>query len=515
MPSTLYINGKVWQPDGSFNEAFGISEGHFDFVGSNEEAGELKASYKNVTDLGGKLILPGLIDGHLHLVNGSLMRKRLNASYVTGIDSLKKTILKYNSPEKEWIIGGNLDINFILPRDITGNFVDAIYFDKPLFITNYDKHSAIANTKALQATGILDKLSEFAADEVILDKSGIPTGLIKEKALNHIFENLPPASLDERVNAVSEFIELLHSYGITTVTDITLVEDLEVYRRLYELGKLNIRINSYLPFEEFKNLNKHLEYTKDISKDYFSISGFKAFWDGALGSETALFSSSYEGKGHNGYRTELVTSGRIYDIAEDIGNAGLQMIIHAIGDKAVSEVLDMYGSLYKKDTRHRIEHAQHLQENDFERFKRFDVIASVQPLHLKYDAKTVKEKLPAELVNKTHNYKHLIDNGAIVNFGTDFPIVEVDPFENIRLAVTRKTKDGVFTPQLCISLHDCIKGYTINNAYSNFNENAIGSIEKGKAADFVVMQDDLFEMDADNIGNARVNKTFLGGLEVY
>lgn len=515
MSSTLFINAKVWQPHGGFSEAFGVNNGHFDFVGTNEEAEKLSSSYNNINNLNGKLVLPGLIDGHLHLVYGSLMRKRMDASKVTDLSSLKQTVKKYNSHEKKWIIGSNLDISLIKFDSVLGNLVDDIFSDKPLFITNYDYHSALANTKALEASGILNNLNDFAGDEVVCDTNGVPTGLVKEKALDYLFDNLPAASLDEKVSAVSEFIYLLHSYGITTVTDITQVEDLEVYKEMYKLGKLRIGINSYLPFDEFANLAKHKEYTKDISKDYFSIKGFKAFWDGALGSETALFSQNYKDKDHNGYRTELVTSGRIYNIAKLISDAGMQMIIHAIGDKAVSGVLDMYQSLYKKGTRHRVEHAQHLQESDFERFKKFDVVASVQPIHLKYDAKTVKEKLPNELLSKTHNYKHLIENGTVVNFGTDFPIVEVDPFENIRLAVTRKTKDGVFTPELCISLDDCIKGYTINNAYSNFNENAIGSIEKGKAADFVIMNDDLFEMDENEINNATVLKTYISGEEVY
>jgi predicted amidohydrolase YtcJ len=207
-----------------------------------------------------------------------------------------------------------------------------------------------------------------------------------------------------------------------------------------------------------------------------------------------------------------VESGEVFELAKKIDSSGMQMIIHAIGDKAVSDVLDLYESLpYHDANRHRIEHAQHIQEKDFERFKKLNVIASVQPLHLKYDIKAVHEKLPAGHVNKTHNYKHLIDLGAVVNFGTDFPIVEVDPFENMRLAVTREG----FTPELSINLRECIKGYTINNAYSNFNDDTLGTIVKGKAADFVIMQDDLFETRPGDISKAKVRKTYFNGEEVY
>lgn len=521
MSSALFTNAKVWQPDGSFNEAFGINGKRFNFVGSNGEAERLKPSYDSITDLKGKLVLPGLIDGHLHLVNGSLMRKRFDASDITDTETLKSKISNYAelNPGQNWIIGGNLDMNTITKQaDLSkGNFADEIYSSKPLYITNYDYHSALCNTKALATSGLLNTIGEFSDDEVLKDNNGNPNGLIKEKAMDFVFDNLPQPRLVEKINAVEDFMGLLHSYGITTVTDITLIPDLEVYKKLYELGKLKIRINSYIPFEEFPNLDNHKNYTSEINPDLYSINGFKEYWDGALSSETALFTENYLGRKHNGYRTEIVENGGIFKIAKEINHAGMQMIIHAIGNKAVSEVLDLYETLHNpsKKTRHRIEHAQHISDNDFARFKKYNIIASVQPLHLKYDAKTVKEKLPAGLVNNTHNYKRLIDTGAVVNFGTDFPIVEVNPFENIRLAVTRKTKDGVFTPEHIIDLNNCIKCYTINNAYSNFNENRIGSITTGKAADFVIMNDDLFEMDSDNISGAGVWKTYFDGAEVY
>lgn len=521
MRSALFINCKVWQPNGTFDEAFGIDENHFNFVGSADEAASIKSSYKQIIDLEGKLVLPGLIDGHLHLIYGSVMRKRFDASEAADSETLKDKINNYaaNNPGQEWIIGSNLNLNNILkqadPKIV--NFADDIFPDSPLFITNYDYHSALCNSKAMLASGIMKKLNEFSDSEVMKNSEGKPNGVIKEKALNYIFEQLPNPAINEKVTAAEEFIKILHSYGITSVSDITLIEDLEVYNELYNLGKLNIRVNSYIPFAEFNNIKIHSEFTKEINRDFYTINGFKAFWDGTLGSETALFSQNYAGKNHNGYKTDMIESGEIYRLAKEINNSGSQMIIHAIGDRAVTEVLDLYESLFKpgNNSRHRIEHAQHINENDFERFKKYGVIASVQPIHLKYDTKTVKEKLPAKLKNSTHNYKKLIDNDAIVNFGTDFPIVEVNPFENIRLALTRKTNDEEFFPEYCIDLHSCIKAYTINNAYSNFNENAVGSITKGKAADFVIMEDDLFKIENDKFTYAKVWKTFLDGKEVY
>jgi len=523
MGTILFTNSKVWSPDGKFAESFGIKDGVFNFVGSNEDARLKRNEYYKTVDLKGRLVLPGLTDGHLHLCYGSLMRKRLNCREVKSKAELTKQINKYDSTIKNgnWIIGSNLDMLQVIgsASGAPGNVADEMYSKKPLFIANYDYHSAICNTLALEKSGLLKELNAFSDEKAPRDSNGNLTGIIKEEALDYVFERLPEPSIEEKARAVIEFIKILHSYGITTVTDITLPQDLDVYNYLHDKGKLSIRINSYVPFEEFQNLPEFEEQTRDLDHDYFSINGFKAFYDGALGSTSALFSENYLGTNSKGCRTDMAESGELKELALAIDESKKQMIIHAIGDKAVSEVLDIFEELKKKngerERRLRIEHAQHIREEDFDRFKLNNVIVSAQPVHLKYDIGIVRQRLPENLVNTTHNYKALIDKGVMVNFGTDFPIADVNPFENIYMAVSRKTDAETFTPEYKIGLHDCIKAYTINNAYSNFNDNATGSIETGKVADFVIMKDDLFEMKEDKLNQAKVYKTYLNGEEVY
>ena len=519
MGSALYINAKVWQPDGSFTESFGVKNGHFDFSGTDAEADSLRNNYTEIINLKGKLVLPGLIDGHLHLVNGALMMKRLDCSKINSIDGLKDAISKYLRDNKvSWVVGGNLDLNrlFAGHSKQAGNVIDEIFSELPLYITNYDYHSAICNTKALVSGGINYKADKFPKDEAEVSAAGDLTGFISESVMNIVYNAIPPASLEEKVNAVTECIAMLHKYGITSVSDITLPEDIDVYIELWKRDRLKLRINSYIPFTEFENLQSYRDKASLVSKDYFTICGFKAFWDGALGSETALFSHNYKGSSSSGLKTEIVKSGRIYELAKQIDSAGMQMIIHAIGDKAVNEVIELYAGLTNtKMLRHRIEHSQHIKPDDYNKFGNYGILASVQPIHLKYDAHTVLEKLPDKLIPNTHNYAHIMPYGGMLNFGTDFPIVEADPFENIRLAVTRITDDGEFTPQHKISLHECLKAYTINNAYSNHNEDAVGSISKGKVADFVVMDDDIFKIDNEKISNAKVLNTFLNGVSVH
>lgn len=523
MSQKLFINGKIWLPDGTFKESFGIKNSSIDFSGTNQEAQIISDNYEETIDLNGRLVLPGLTDGHLHLVNGSLMRKRLDCRNVKSFDQLKQLVINYESknPKSEWIIGSNLDMPNIIGDNInsTGNFTDKIISQKPLFIANYDYHSAICNSLAFEKSGLLKVLDSFSDVNVPKDSERNPIGIIKEEALDFAFENLPNPDLEEKCEAVKEFIKFLHSFGITTVTDITLPGDLDVYKKLFENGELNIRINSYLPFEEFPNISKHEENTKNINHDYYTINGFKAFYDGALGSSSALFSANYNGTNSCGSRTDQAQSGELKSLALEIDKAKRQIIIHAIGDKAVSEVLAICEELQNKngnsDRRLRIEHAQHINEKDFERFQKTGVIISAQPAHLKYDINLVVKALPETLVKSTHNYKILMNRGVTINFGTDFPIVDVNPFENIQMAITRRNRKEIFFKEFCIPLHECIKAYTINNAYSNFNESAAGTIEKGKVADFVILEDNLFDMDPDKLSTARVWKTFLNGKEVY
>ncbi|MCX7877994.1 MAG: amidohydrolase family protein [Ignavibacteria bacterium] len=440
-------------------------------------------------------------------MKGSVMRKNLDCKDVKGISDLMNRLNEFRMKNSfPWIIGVNLNINVL--GDING---DDLCDDIPMILINYDYHSALCNISALKSSGIYQRLGEFSEDEIEL-KNRLPTGLIREKALNYVVSKIPEPDTEHKLDALKDCIKHMHSLGITSVSDITLPEDLEVFSKAYERGMLNLRIASYLPVNTFRDFNQLRKITENIPEDFFSIKGFKGFWDGALGSETALFSVNYRFKNHNGYRTETVKSGELQETARLIDKEGMQIKIHAIGDLAVKETLDLYSSLPgTKKLRHRIEHSQHIREEDYPRFAETGVIASVQPVHLKYDIEAVKSKLPAEIQKFTHNYRLLVDYGAILCFGTDFPIAELNPFENIRLAVTRYN----FYPEYSFTLDEALKCYTINNAYANHNENNLGSISKGKVADFIIPEDNIFEMKPEELADVKVSETYLGGVKVY
>jgi predicted amidohydrolase YtcJ len=520
--STIFTNGKIWREDGVFLTSFGIKNGIIIYTDKNQNKYS-GADFDRKFDLKGHLVLPGFTDGHVHLVYGALMRKRIDCRDITTPEELKQRIHEYlrKNPDVKWLQGGNLDIGNVF-KDIEKqekNILNGISSHKPLFISNYDYHSGLCNTEALELTELSSNLHKFKKEEIPVNRSGVPIGIVKENAMDYVQQKIPSASINEKADAVYEMITYMHSLGITSVSDITAAENLAVYKRLYESGRLKIRINSYLPFSEIDNLEEHLEYTKEIDPGLFSIKGFKAFYDGALGSETALFNENYKGTNFNGLRTQMAESGQIYELAKKIDSSGKQIMIHAIGDRAVSDVLGICSKLEeengRKDRRFRIEHAQHIDEADFDSFKRLNVIVSVQPLHLKYDFRVVIEKLSDTLVKRTHNYKNLLERGVIINFGTDFPIADINPLQTIKMAVTRDTGDMIFHAENKIELNECIKAYTVNNAYASFNEKREGAIDTGKYADFVIMEDDLFSIPRGEIGKAKVLITYFKGEEVY
>ncbi|HEX2786681.1 MAG TPA: amidohydrolase [Ignavibacteria bacterium] len=511
---TLFKNCKVWLGKNSFTNEFGIDDSKGKIIYIKDKTP--KPDFENKIDLKNKLVLPSFMDGHCHLLKASIVNSELNLRNAKTKKDFKKIFAEYKTTT-EWITGGYFSDSGItdgFSPDV--NFLDAVAPDMPVLISRFDMHSGFANSKAIELSGLKSKLNEFKSDEVVRDGDGNLTGELKETALNYLLSFIPRKSIEELANNVKSEIEKLHSLGITSVADITLPFDLDVFEVLLQKNEFNLRIDSRLPFKEFQNLEN---YKKRFIKfnDWIKFQSFKAFYDGSLSSETAYFHKNYVNRNHNGLRMEIINSGEFEEIGFEIDKSDYQMSVHAIGDKSVTELLDFNEQLISKngnkDRRFRIEHAQHIQDKDLKRFKELNVIASVQPAHLFSDAKTASQKV--EDLKTTHRYKQLIDEGANVCYGTDFPIVDENPFETIYFAMTRKAEgfDKGFLPEYNISLDDCIKCYTEENAYASYNENNFGTIEVGKSADFIIL-DDLFQMNADEIRTAKVEQTYLKGKKI-
>lgn len=517
---TLLAKSKIWAGESYFPDTIGFDSdtGIITFIG-NKSAVNVK-EFDEVIDTNGKLILPAFYEGHCHLVKGSMVKKELNLRTASSKKDFVKIIGKYKSEHKpgKWIQGGYFtESEFKEEFRVDRYFLDEICPDIPVLIQRIDIHSAIVNSKAIEITGLKSMADKFGSDEIILDEKGELTGEIKERAMFYAIEKIPAPSLLEIAAAADEEIRYLHSLGIVSVTDITYPADLEVYKLLLNNNNLNLRINSCLPFEYYR------EYDK-LSKDFcnfenIKFNSFKAYYDGSLSSESAYFFENYRNKNHCGTKSFFTVSGEFEKTGTDIDNAGKQIVVHAIGDRAISEVLDFAERLNrlngKRDRRLRIEHLQHINPKDYKRFTELDVIMSVQPSHLFVDGKTAVEKL----INPeyTHNYRPVVESGGKIIFGTDFPVANESPFETIYYAITREAKDipEGFHREYALDIKTCISAYTENNAFACFEENSTGKLQEGYFANIIILENDLFEIPTREIKEAKVNSTYLYGKKVY
>ncbi len=517
----LLTNCKAWIKNDIFSDSIGFDDvsGKIVYVGSENAIS--KKEYHEVLNMEGKLVLPAFTEGHCHLVKGSLVNfSEINLCNAATAKDFEEQINDYkkNLKERDWIVGGNFsETNFKERFELDKNFLDNICSDIPMILSRLDLHSAFLNSKAIELSGIKNKISEFGLSEIICDEKGELTGEVKERARFFVLDCVPQKTTEQLAGFVKKEIEKMNSLGIVSVSDITWDNELEVYKYLLERNEMNLKINSmqrFQYFSEIENIKKEFAPYKDLIR----INTFKEFYDGSLSSGAAYFWENYKGKNHNGLKTHFIESGEFEKFAVEIDKAGYQLAVHAIGDKAVSELLDFNEELIVKngkcERRFRIEHAQHIKESDLKRFKDLNIVTSVQPSHLYVDAKVASEILNNP--NTTHIYKKLFDMGICVNFGTDFPVAPENPFDTIYYAMTREADcfpDG-FNKEYSIDLVNCLRAYTINNAYASFEEKEKGSIEVGKYADLIVVDRNLFSITPKEIKETKVLMTYLNGKRV-
>ncbi len=518
---TLLYNGKIWLGSGYFASTVGFDSdtGNIIFVGKGKA--DDKNIYSEAIDLKGRVVLPAFTDGHCHLFKGALVNSEINLRYASSVSEFKNEINKYKKSLKQgdWIVGGYFsEANFREEFSISKEFIDNICSDISVVLFRTDLHSLFCNSLAIEKMNLESCAKDFTSAEVIRGSSGNLTGEFKERAMYFVINSLPQKSIEEKKLILRKQIHKLHSFGIAAVTDISWREDLDVYKSILEEENLNLRINSVVPFAEYDKVNDYREEFSPYSS-WIKFVGVKAFYDGSLSSKTALFFDNYTGTDTCGIRSDEVESGLFRELAYKIDKASLQMVIHVIGDRAVSEVLDLLEDIKKHvgiwDRRPRLEHVQHIAEKDLDRFKALNIISSVQPAHIYFDAKVAARTLKHP--ETTHVFKKLVKRGNVICFGTDFPVVPENPFHTIYYAMTRNAvgyPDG-FNTEMCLSLDTCLKAYTIDNAFASYDENSRGSVREGKKADLIVLDTDIFSSSPEEIKNAAVETTFINGKIVY
>lgn len=522
----LLINGKIWtvNPRQKEAEAVAVSGNRILAVGSTSEILHLKQPGTHVIDLRGRRVLPGFNDAHVHFYSGGANLTGPQLRHAKSQREFRDTLsaFAHQLPRAEWITGGSWDHeNWTPARLPTRQLIDPVTKEWPVFVNRLDGHMSLANSLALKLAGVDRNTKDVPGGVIVRDENGEPTGILKDAAQTLIERVIPPPSEKQIRVAIRAAQEYANSNGVTSVQDMSASPDVfRAYQSLLHSGELHVRVSGHQPLPVWKNL-ANVGLMADFGSAYLHIGGLKGFADGSLGSTTALMYQPYlDAPNTSGIASaELVHPDQMQKNIEDADAAGLQIAVHAIGDKANHTILGFYEEAERKngprDRRFRIEHAQHLLAADIPRFAQLHVIASMQPYHCIDDGRWAEKRIGPERAKTTYAFRSLLDSGATLAFGSDWDVAPMSPLMGIYGAVTRRTLDGKhpdgWVPEQKITVEEAVRAYTMGSAYASFDDNIKGSIEPGKLADLIVLSDDIFVIDPVKIADTRVEMTIFDG----
>ncbi|MEX1127147.1 MAG: amidohydrolase [Vicinamibacterales bacterium] len=524
VPDLVIVNAKVHTVDAGRRsaEAVAVCGGNISAVGTTAAVRALAGSQTRVIDAAGRLVVPGFNDAHVHLIDG--------ANEIVGVDlrpakneqDLARMLGAHAAtiPKGRWIVGGYWDHEAWPGQALpTRQAIDAATPDHPVFVQRLDGHMGLANSLALKLANVTRDAKAPDGGTIVRDAQGELTGVFKDNAMSLVSRVIPADTLDETLEKARAALRHAASLGVTTVQDMTAsTTELRAYRELQRRGELPVRIYS------IQNFPSPVPGASDGSRgdEWIRTGGRKLFADGSMGSGTAAF--------YEPYADDTSTRGLLLQSPEALRQAvfeadaaGLQPVVHAIGDRANAIVLDIFEALARergpRDRRPRIEHAQVVRDADKARFKALGVIASIQPSHCIDDMRWAERRIGRERTPISYNFKSFQDAGARIAFGTDWYVEPLDPMLGLYAAVTRQFPDGTpaggWFPEERISMASAIEHYTLGSAYAEFAEARKGSITVGKAADLVILSRDLFAIAPKEILDTRALLTVVGGRVVH
>jgi predicted amidohydrolase YtcJ len=526
----IITNAKIWTVDKTHPtaEAVAVLGDRIVAVGSNADAGAWRGPQTQVIDAGGELLLPGFNDAHVHFVNGGMQLDSVQLTDATSKEEFAHRIGERAkiTPKGEWILGGYWDETRWNPPALpTKDLIDPVTPDTPVFVNRHDGHMVLANSLALRLAGITAQTPDPPGGVIVRDAQGNPTGGLKDAAMDMAAKAIPPLPHDQRLRAVRRAIQHALSLGLTSVQNMDpAYADIAAYNELLQLGELNIRIYGAPLITDVDDQVK-IGIRHAFGGPFLRIGAVKAFADGSLGSRTAYFFEPYLDQPNNRglLSDEMHPVSLMRDRMMHADAAGLQICTHAIGDEAISTVLDIYSEIVQAhglaDRRFRIEHAQHMAAKDFDRFAQLHVIASVQPYQAIDDGRWAEARIGHDRASRTYAFRTFLDHGVKLAFGTDWDVVPLDPIQTLYAAVTRATLDGKnpngWFPEQKLTIAEAVEAYTMGSAYAEFQENEKGSITPGKLADMVLLNQDIFTIPPEKIRDTKVLKTFVGGKLVW
>src|SRR6266542_4235668 len=509
-------------------EAIAIHGNRIVAVGSSEEIKKLGGSNTRVIDAHAQLMLPGFNDAHVHFMSGGFQLSSVDLRDANTPQEVAERIRDFAAkiPAGRWITGGDWDHERWPDAKLpTRKLVDRYTPNTPIFVNRLDGHMSLANSLALKLAGVTRETKDPDGGVIVRDpKTGEPTGILKDAAQSFIWKVIPAASFEEKLAAARAATNHAASLGVTSVQDMSAGVDVGVYQTLLDRGELKTRIYAVWPLPSWDRLAR-TGVRAHFGSAMLRTGGLKGFADGSLGSTTALFFEPYlDAPNTSGIPSgEMFPEGAMLERVRGADRAGLQVMIHAIGDKANDNILSIYERVEKEDgdcdRRFRIEHAQHLRRQDIPRFARDKVIASMQPYHAIDDGRWAEKRIGHERAKTTYAFRSLLDSGAVLAFGTDWTVAPLDPVLTIYAAVTRRTLDGKnsngWVPEQKITVEEAVRAYTVGSAFAEFQDEVKGTIAMRKLADLAILSGDIFKIDPKDIEKVKVVMTILDGRVVY
>jgi predicted amidohydrolase YtcJ len=524
-PTLAVVNARIWTGDDRrpWADALAVDGGRVTLVGTSAEVRKLATPATRVIDAHGMMVVPGFIDSHVHFITGGfglasvqLRDAKTPAEFIARIKAYATTL-----PAGAWITEGNWDHEQWggeLPRR---DWIDSVTPNNPVWINRLDGHMSLANSAALRAAGVDASTADVSGGTIVRGADRSPTGVLKDNAqslVDRAVPDPPPAQVDRAIDAAMRYVA---GNGVTSVHNMGTWADLAAFERAQQAGRLKTRIYAVVPLASWERLRDTVR-ARGRGDAWLHIGGLKGFVDGSLGSHTAAMLQPFT-DAPNDTGLFVNTPEHLYEWTSGADKAGLQVIVHAIGDRAIRTQLDVYERVERedgpRDRRFRIEHLQHIAPADIPRVAPLGVIASMQPYHAIDDGRWAEKVIGHERAKTTYAFRSLLDARVRLAFGSDWFVAPATPIEGIYAAVTRRTLDDKhpsgWIPEQKITVEEALRAYTRGAAYAEFAEKEKGSLAKGMLADFVMVDRDLTKIAPETIRDTKIVMTVVGGKPVF